>query len=393
MPELTTTLKKNLRPAITSGHPWIYSGALTQLPADSTGRPVKVFDKAGFVCWGVADPDHPIAVRVWSLDEDLPPNQDLVTARLLNALALRQTVIPNSVQACRLLHGAADGTPGWAVDRYQHVAVVRTDGPAAIARLDLLVNAIAATSTQSGIRSLVHRRARGDSGGPRAELIWGDEVSSPFMCHEYAWTMEVDPYKGQKTGWFVDQRENRRRVFDIASGLRVANLFAYTGGFSIAAALGGARHVATVDVSEPAIAAARRNFSANGLEPDDYEFAAADAFDWLEAAREGGREFDLVIIDPPSFAPNQRSIGPGSRAYRRLMRLGMSLLQPRGLLAAASCSSHITMAMFTDILAQAATAESRSLQLLARHGAGPDHPVLSAFPEGEYLKFVLSQIS
>lgn len=390
MKVLEIRLAKSLRSAIEAGHPWIYASAIKNQPIAAAGTTARVLDKDGFICWGIYEPNHPIAVRVWSRDPNDPPSIASLQRRLDLAWALRQKVIPNQVEGYRLLHGEADGCPGWAVDRYQDVLVVRSDGEAAQARLVDLQTALSHWSALGSIRALVHRRSRG-SIGPVSRVLLG-QAPQPFACREYSWLMEVDPLQGQKTGWFIDQRENRRLIFEVARGLRVANLFCYSGGFSIAAALGGASQVSSVDISKPAITAAMRNFELNGLNAADYEFVAADAFDWLLACQSQARQFDLMILDPPSFAPNQRSLPNAKRAYSKLLTAAAKLLAPGGLLAASSCSSHVDPAMFREIISAAVARAGRRLQIVADRGAGPDHPELPAFLEGRYLKFVLCKI-
>ena len=203
---------------------------------------------------------------------------------------------------------------------------------------------------------------------------------------------EVDVRRGQKTGFFLDQRDNRTLVARHAAGQRVLNLFAYTGGFSVHAALAGARHVTTVDLAAPAIDAARRNFAASGIDPADHAFAAVDAFAFLDEARAAGRRWDLVVVDPPSFAPSERTRTRAIAAYARLMALALEVCEPGGLLAAASCSSHVTLDDFLGALADAGRRARRPLRVRTVRGAASDHPILPAFPEGRYLKFVLGDV-
>jgi 23S rRNA (cytosine1962-C5)-methyltransferase len=195
--------------------------------------------------------------------------------------------------------------------------------------------------------------------------------------------------RGQKGGLFLDQRDNRALVRTLASGRRVLNLFGYTGGFSIYAAAGGARATVTVDAAAPAIAAARRNFERNGLPTDDARLVSGDAFAFLERAASDGERFDLVISDPPSFAPSRRALATGLRAYHRLHRLCAAITAPGGTLCAASCSSHVDRAAFLDTVRDGARDAGRRFQLREMRGAGPDHPVVRHFPEGDYLKFAV----
>jgi len=199
----------------------------------------------------------------------------------------------------------------------------------------------------------------------------------------------VDLVRGQKGGLFLDQRDNRALVRTLASGRRVLNLFGYTGGFSVYAAAGGARATVTVDAAAPAIAAARRNFERNRLPTEDARFVAGDAFAFLERAARDRERFDVVIADPPSFAPNRRALAAGLRAYRRLHRLCAAVTAPGGTLCAASCSSHVGGAAFLTGVRDGARDAGRRFQLHELRGAGADHPVVPQFPEGDYLKFAV----
>jgi 23S rRNA (cytosine1962-C5)-methyltransferase len=198
----------------------------------------------------------------------------------------------------------------------------------------------------------------------------------------------VDLARGQKTGAFLDQRENRRRVREMARGRRVLNLFSYAGGFSMAAALGGATHVTSVDVAAAAHATAQASFRAAGLDPSAHAFVTADAFAFLDGARARRETWDLVVSDPPSFAPSEKAVPRALSAYRKLHAACAAVLAPGGTLCAASCSSHVGAEAFLSTLDDAALGRD-DLRLLALHGAGPDHPTLPAFPEGRYLKFAV----
>ena len=236
------------------------------------------------------------------------------------------------------------------------------------------------TEVRPDLKAVVERQADGQL------LAWeGSAPDGPLVVAEHGLRLEADLRLGHKTGLYLDQRENRRRVGRLAAGRRVLNLYSYTGGFSVAAALGGATRVDSVDVAAPALAAAGRNFALNGLPPDSssYGFHAMDALDFLESER---GPWDLIIADPPSMAPSAESRPRALAAYGRLARLCLERLAPGGILVSCSCSSHIAAAALRGVLAEAATQAGRPLRLFALHGAGPDHPVLPAFPEGDYLQ-------
>lgn len=382
-------LKKNLREAILQGHPWIFREALrgeglSRIPNGF----VEIRDAHGFVGYGIYDPYRPIAVRVLSLKREEPPAEELIRTRILTAKALRDQLLPPGVEAYRLIHGEADGLPGVALDLYKNVAVLRSDGAGMEPMVKLLVQVLERLKGELGIEALVHRRSRSEAAGTPGKLLFGRLPSLPFLVQEYAWRLEVDPLEGQKTGLFLDQRENRKRIYELGISGAVLNLFAYSGGFGVAAALGGARRVVEVDVSEKAREASLRNFSWNGIPPEKHEFFLADLFrGFPERVRR--ERYTLIILDPPSLAPNERSVPRARRAYRYLLKESLELLEPGGILAASSCSSHISEGSFLELIAEAALKVQRHLRIVEIRSAGVDHPVLPGFPESRYLKFVL----
>ena len=217
----------------------------------------------------------------------------------------------------------------------------------------------------------------------------GAAPSEPLVIREHGVAFQVDIAHGHKTGLYLDQRENRRLVRDLAGGRRVLNLFSYTGGFSLAAALGGARRTVSVDLAAPAIEAARENFALNGLSLEGHEFVAADVFEYLASADES---FELVVLDPPSMAPNARARHAALRTYTRLNTAALGRAAPGALFLTASCSSHVSLDDFLAVLRDAALEARRTVRVIDIRGAGPDHPVPAGFPEGRYLKVVLAYV-
>jgi 23S rRNA (cytosine1962-C5)-methyltransferase len=371
------------------GHPWVWREAIERgLEGARVGEDVLVIAADGTpVGCGIADPGSPLAVRLWTRGRS-PLNADVWRRRVEHAAGLRtRLVATNETNAFRVLHGEGDRMPGFVVDRYDHVAVLRTDGDGAAARVDDLVAALTATLATWSAPTLVHRvGVKGQP--PQHRTLLGPPPPDTITVKEHGLSFVVDLAHGQKTGAFLDQRDNRRRVRELASGARVLNLFSYAGGFSLFAAAGGARHVTSVDVAAGAHATAQASFRASGIDPAAHAFATADVFAFLESARSKGQRWDLVISDPPSFAPNERSVGRALTAYRSLHKACASVLAPGGLLCAASCSSHVTGDMFLSTLDDA-TLERDDLRVLEVRGAGPDHPTLPAFPEGRYLEFAV----
>ncbi len=373
-------LRKDLAATIRLGHPWVFDGAVSVPAGMTAGQIMDLHDGRGrFLARGLYDPRSPIALRLWTRDPQQPVDEALLRERLRQAAALRRATVDRAASdAFRLAHGEADGLPALVADRYGPVAVLRCDSPAVHGLRAAFAAALMAQWPD--LKAVVERQ-------PDGELqAWeGRAPDGPLQVEEHGLRLEADLRQGHKTGLYLDQRENRRRVGRLAAGRRVLNLFSYTGGFSVAAALGGATRVDSVDVAAPALAAAGRNFAMNGLSPDGpgYGFHAVDTMDFLAAER---GPWDLIIADPPSMAPSADSRPKALAAYKLLARRCLERLAPGGILVSCSCSSHITAADLRGVLAEAATQAGRPLRLFALHGAGPDHPVLPAFPEGDYLQ-------
>jgi 23S rRNA (cytosine1962-C5)-methyltransferase len=368
--------------AVQRGHPWIYASAVGGAPADA-GIVGLVFE-GELVGYGVYDPGSPIAVRVWSRSREL--RAELFDERLERAIDLRRGLFSDgSTTAYRLLNGEGDRTPGIVLDRYGDVAVLRLDGDAARVVLPILGRDLESRLRGAGITTLLERTARRDvvtRFGPARSRIEVKEHGVPFV---------VDLAEGQKTGAFLDQRENRRRVSEIvrrrravALGAKVLNLFSYAGGFSQRAAIAGGI-VTSVDVAARAHATAQESFRLAGLDPSHHEFVTADAFGWLESAKKRGQKWDVVVSDPPSFAPSERAKPKAISAYRALHRACAAVLADGGVFVAASCSSHVTAEDFAATLDDGSLGRS-DLRLLELHGPPADHPTVPAFPEGRYLK-------
>lgn len=382
MREHFVRLKKDLGRVIHAGHPWVYRDAIERL-AVQPGTVVTVRDRRGrFVGRGIAEAG-PIAVRIWTT-RDVPVDARFVRSRIRDAVRLRERTMPPDTDAVRLVHGEGDRLGGVVCDRYGDVAVLRIDGVGALAFRDAIVTALVAEASLEGVLLKTGRR-----GDVSVRVVYGDVPDAPREVTEHGMRLLVDLHRGQKTGLFLDHRDSRRVVRQIAEGMRVLNLYGYTGGFSIAAGLGGARRVETIDLAEGALAFARRGWEMNGLAPGLHDAIREDVPRYLELARAEKREWDLIVSDPPSFAPKKDAIGAALKAYRKLHRSCLKMLSEGGLYLAASCSSHVDRAAFERTLSEAADKAGRVLQILGRWGAAADHPRLLAFPEGDYLKVVL----
>jgi 23S rRNA (cytosine1962-C5)-methyltransferase len=399
-------LTKPLRDRIRAGHPWIYDRAVQSTAPVDPGGLAMLVDDDGPVAVVLADPASPIRARVLDLDPHAVLDAGWTIARTEAAAARRaRDPLLAGCTGRRLVHGEADACPGLVIDVYAEAgprgdipalhagdatAVVVFDGPAAAAFWrPRLPDAIA--GLERGGCALAHVWVRGERGrtrtGGAAAALRGDPPAEIVIAEDDA-RFAVDVRAGQKTGFFLDQRENRRAIRRHAAGARVLNLFSYTGGFSLHAALGGATTVTSVDVAAPAIAGIERNVALSGLPIEAHERVAQDAFEMLERAAARKRRWDLVIVDPPSFAPNERAKQSALGAYRKLAAAALAVVEPGGRFALASCSSHVTEGDLLDQVAQLPYA----LRLRVAAGAASDHPVLPAFPEGRYLKFLLFDV-
>jgi len=382
------TLKKPLRRAILAGHPWVYRDALKEdsLKNLQAGF-VELHDREGFLAYGLYDPTRPIAVRIVSRDPEELPGEALFYERIIQAVQLRRAVIPEGVEAYRMIHGEADGLPGVAVDRYGEIAVLRSDGPGVQRMVKEVARILEGMKSELQISALLHRRSRGDTTGSRAELLFGKLPPLPIWVREYGIWLEVNPLQGQKTGLFLDQRENRRRIAELRVRGPTLNLFAYNGGFGISAVKAGAEEVIEVDISKEARESSIRAFARNRIDAI-HTYLIADLFSGFpDEVRK--KRYQLIILDPPSLAPNEESVPRAKKAYLYLLTESLKLLEEGGILAASSCSSHIRREAFLGLISKAGLITGRSLRILGSFGAGPDHPILPSFPEGDYLKFIL----
>lgn len=392
-------LRKRLERTIRGGHPWVFRDAVAGAPRLPDGAVVQLTTGTGrALAFGFWDARSPIAVRILAAGPG-PADADaraVVGERVAAALARRLAFIDRAdTDAFRWIHGEADGLPGVHVDVYGRAASMRCDGEGARAFYRALPEQLRLAAGAAGISLgtvVERRRARGGGDGAadeRAAVVLGAAPEGEIEIGENGLRFGVDLLRGQKGGLFLDQRDNRALIRTLARGRRVLNLFGYTGGFSIYAAAGGARATVTVDAAAPAIRAARHNFERNRLATDGARFVAGDAFAFLERAARDGERFDIVISDPPSFAPSRRALATGLRAYRRLHRLCAAVTAPGGTLCAASCSSHVDRAAFLTTVRDGARDAGRRFALVELRGAGADHPVVPQFPEGDYLKFAV----
>jgi 23S rRNA (cytosine1962-C5)-methyltransferase len=385
---LTVKVDDRVATALRRGHPWIFREALRgSVGGAKTGDRVLVRDAAGSpIGVGLYDERSPLAIRLYARGEERLDVAWFERA-LRRAFARRGALAQTDTTAYRLVNGEGDGVPGLVLDRYAHVAVLRTDGDAIAPWIDELVPTLLTLLDTRGVTSLLSRVEAG-ANERKVERLGGGDAPDTIDVREHGMIMEVDLARGQKTGAFLDQRENRRRVRQRCAGTaRMLNLYSYAGGFSIAAALGGASSTTSVDLAPKAHASAQRSFKKNGLDPQAHTFVTGDVFAWLERAAKSRERFDLIVCDPPSFAPNERAKRTALAAYAKLHRACAALLADGGTLGAASCSSHVSLEDFLQTLGHDALGRS-DLTVTETFGPPEDHPTPAAFPEGRYLKFV-----
>ena len=402
----TLQLVKPIERMVLSGHPWVYREAVAAAPP-APGTEVVVVDRRGrTLAMGLSE-GGPIAARLFTTQAKARFGPDLVRERIAQALALRRAIVPAQTDAYRLLHGEGDRLPGVVCDRYADWAVVKLDGEAAWAHRALWGELLSEALPALGIRGALLRTSRrlragvgtrrdtGRRGGEEQDeaLLFGETPPAEVVeVRECGMRLLADLYHGQKTGLFLDHRETRARVRSLADGKRVLNLYGYTGGFSVAAGLGGAEHVTTVDVAKPAIALAERTFIHNDLPGTRHLGCAQDVPEFLQAQQQERQHYDLVVADPPNFAPNVRSAEAAMASYVRLHEACCQLVNSGGYYVAASCSSHIRMTDFLQSVRAGAQRARRVLTILEQCGAPADYPRLLAFPEGDYLKVLVCRV-
>lgn len=384
--------------AVRQGHPWVYDQAITeQSHSGSAGDLAVIFDsKRRFVAVGLYDPASPIRVRILQSGRPATIQQEWFRNVLAAAYQVRDPLRAQPEEKAttgyRLVYGESDGLPGLVIDRYAETLVLKLYTSAWIPHLKEFMPALAQVIPAHRLvlrlsRSVI-KQTDTLSDLRDGMVLVGPSLEGPVLFKENGLVFEADPINGQKTGFFLDQRDNRSRVEQLTSGKTVLNLFAYTGGFSVYAARGGAKEVVSVDISGPAVEASVRNMAHNIQTPSvaaaHHITIARDVFEVLSQFRETKRVFDLVVIDPPMFAQNQTQVESALTAYRRLTQMGLGVLRPGGTLVQASCSSRIEADSFFDTIHQAARLAGRTLNELERTGHALDHPV--RFKEGAYLK-------
>jgi 23S rRNA (cytosine1962-C5)-methyltransferase len=390
---MNLVLKKGREKSLKRRHPWIFSGAVDKVDGKAAaGDALDVLDATRkWVARAAYSPRSQIRARVWTFD----PKEDVDAAffrrRIEKALAVREALpAAKHANALRLVHGESDGLPGLVVDRYADVLVAQFLAAGVERWRDPILDLLSEISGCEAIFERSDAEVRKLEGlEPRVGFARGNRNAARCPIIEYGLNFRVDVERGQKTGFFLDQRENRQRVRALAAGREVLDGFCYTGGFSIAALAGGAKRVTAIESSAAALEVAKENLAANPLDPSRVDFQQGDVFDKLRKLRDRNAKFDLVVLDPPKFAPTAAQVKKAARAYKDINLWALKLLAPRGLLATFSCSGGVSAELFQSIVAGAALDAGADAKIVERFTAAADHPVALEFPEAEYLKGLL----
>jgi 23S rRNA (cytosine1962-C5)-methyltransferase len=376
-------------------HPWVYPGAIARVEGDpADGAEVDLVSHTGnFIARGLYNSRSKIRVRLYSWSQGTNLDRDFFGARLQAALHLRGPILglDGPGRACRLVFSESDGLSGHTVDRYDQWLVVQFTSLGLAQRREMLADLLMELVQPRG---LYLRTERGIGSLEGLELsdgpLRGETPAGPIVIDDHGLQFLVHLAEGQKTGFYLDQRDNRLAVARLAGGRRVLDAFCYTGGFGLHAARAGAREVVGLDVSEPALALARENARRNGLA--NVSFLQGDVFDQLNALVGAGERFGLVVLDPPKFARARNAVDEALRGYRQLQTQALRLLERDGILVTCCCSGLIDAPMLEGLLAQLAMEHGRDVQIVERRGQAPDHPVIITCPETSYLKCLICRV-
>jgi len=374
-----------------AGHPWVYQTEVEEIRGDIVpGAIVDVVDHRGkFLGRGYLNPASQILVRLLTTKEE-PIDRTFFRRRLEDAWEYRRRFLPD-VQAYRLVFGEADFLPGLIVDRFGDYLVLQTLALGIDRWKDEIVDLLREMLHPVGIYERNDAPVRELEGLPLRKGFLGPPFPTPIQIEENGLKILVDVEKGQKTGYFLDQRENRAAIRPYARGKRVLDCFCHTGGFSLNAAAAGARSVVAVDSSAEALAGVRENARLNHLE-EKITTVEANAFDFLRTAQSQGEKYDLIILDPPAFAKNRNALEGAIRGYKEINLRAMKILPPGGILVTCSCSHHLSRELFWAVLKEASRDTRRRLRLLEERTQGRDHPVLFGYDESYYLKCFIVEV-
>ncbi len=376
-------------------HPWLFAGAVARVVGEpENGQPVAVYSAEGqFIAWGLYNDRSQILVRLYSWDYDQPLDEQFWRSRLQRAVQFRseELGLVRPKGACRVVFSEADGLSGLIADWYDGWLVLQPTALGIRQRLELLARLLRDLLPVRGVYVRTEKGMREAEGMELEDhLLEGEPPPAEIEIEEGPVRFLVNVCTGQKTGWYLDQRENRQAAARYARGRRVLDLFSYAGGFALWCVRGGAAEVLAVDSSAAAIELGSRNAVHNGV--NSVRFERADVFQWVDQAVARGEQWDMVIVDPPRLARRKRGVPSALRGYGHLNRKALELLRPGGILVTCSCSGQISRELFAGVLREAAFATGRDVQILEQRGAAPDHPVSLYCPENSYLKCFICRV-
>jgi 23S rRNA (cytosine1962-C5)-methyltransferase len=394
-------LKPGKERSLRRRHPWIYDTAVARIKGSpAAGATVAVRDHAGqWLAWAAYSPSSTLRARCWSFVESERIDAGWLAARVGEAVE-RRAHLAEASDALRLVFGEADGLPGMIADRYADQLVVQFQAAGVEAHRETLLDALVAATGCANIFDRSDSAGRTREGlAPASGVARGAEPAERIGIREQGRRFWVDVRAGHKTGWYIDQRDNRELAARLAAraraalghGIEALNCFCYTGGFSVALAAGSAQAVLSIDSSAEALALARENWRLNSLPEGAAQWHTANVFEALRLLRAEGRSFDLIVLDPPKFAASHHHVDRAARAYKDINLSALRLLNPGGYLLTFSCSGAIGVELFQKIVAGAVADAGVEMQMLRRLAAGEDHPLRMSHPEGEYLKGLLLQ--
>ncbi|HEX8992716.1 MAG TPA: class I SAM-dependent methyltransferase [Anaerolineales bacterium] len=387
MPSLI--LKPGREKSLLRRHPWVFSGAIERVDEGmASGATVDILSARGrFLARGFYSPHSQIRARVWTFDDE-PVGEDFFRDRIRHALDVRRAWnLRSHTDAMRLIYAESDGLPGLVVDQYANMLVVQCLTAGVDAWRETLADLLLQETGLTGIFERSDADVRELEGLPtQVGMLRGNQAELLLPITEFGLQFKVNLVSGHKTGFYLDQRTNRQEVREVSRGREVLDCFCYTGGFTVNALSGGAASVLAVDVTSEALSMARENILLNGLPAERYQAIEGDVFQVLRRFRDEGRSFDMVILDPPKFAPTSAQVEKASRGYKDINLLAFKLLRPGGLLFTFSCSGAVDAGLFQKIVASAALDAGVEAQIVQHLGQAADHPVALNFPEGTYLK-------
>lgn len=380
--------------AIKQGHPWVFEDAITkQSTTGNAGDLAIIYDKKKdkFLAIGLYDPDSPIRIKILQSGKPAKINQMWFEEKFTQAQSIRQPLIDSGTTGYRLVYGESDSLPALIIDRYNDTLVIKLY---TLAWFPHLQNIISALQTVIPFERLVLRLSRSIAVNPYGltdgQILIGDPITAPIQFVENGLKLEADVIHGHKTGFFFDQRDNRQRMRELANDKSVLDIFSYVGAFTVYALAGGATSVIALDISQPAMKTLQANVVLNNFDINNVETLVTDAFDGMRQLAKQGKQYNMVIVDPPSFAKSQAEVDRALASYQRLVKLALPLVASDGILVMASCSSRIKPDVFFNLVVNTANREGYELNIIEKTSHAIDHPI--RFPEAEYLKALFCKI-